>query len=80
MNPGSVHRGESTEARVIFSALSETGQCVSCLAESTGLAELAIRGVMATVLKSRVVDAVGPCGTCNARRLVCRLAGGRTTY
>lgn len=82
MNPGAVHHDESTEARVIAGALSETGQCVSCLAESTRLGELTVRGVVATIMKSRVVNAVEPCGTCKARRLVYRYrtAGGKTTY
>ena len=82
MIPGAVHHDESAEARVVAGALSETGQCVSCLAESTRLTELAVRGVLATIMKSRVVDTIELCDTCKARRLVYRYrtAAARTTY
>jgi hypothetical protein len=80
MGRHAVRHDESTVARIVGAALGDTGLCVPCLADSTGLDELAVRNVVATVVKAHVAVTVGSCGTCGIRRLVYRNATGRTTY
>jgi hypothetical protein len=79
MGQQDVRHEESTVARIV-AALRDTRLCVPCLADSTGLDELAVRNVVATVVKAHVAVTVGSCGTCGIRRLVYRNANGPTTY